>query len=159
MQNDKTIYIEIFQPEHQPAALELWKNTPGMGLSESDNYEYIRCYLERNPGLSFVVMDGVRLIGTVLCGHDGRRGFIYHLTIAPEYRGRGLGRELVSRCLAGLRQAGIERCSLCVFKTNIEGIQFWEKMQFVKRDMLHMMSIHLLTDNNDNKLPQHGAKT
>jgi ribosomal protein S18 acetylase RimI-like enzyme len=64
----------------------LWRRTPGLGLSAVDSREGIQTFLNRNPGLCFVCQDGERLIGTILCGHDARRGYIYHLTVDETYR-------------------------------------------------------------------------
>ena len=74
--------------------LTLWQRTPGLGLSNADSREGIRSFLERNPGLCFVCQEGERLIGTILCGHDARRGYIYHLAVDEAYRKRGIGRQL-----------------------------------------------------------------
>lgn len=80
------------------AVMTLWRETPGVGLSAADNREAIAAYLLRNPGLSFAAWDGPRLVGAVLCGHDGRRGYLHHLAVAPAYRRQHLGFELAERC-------------------------------------------------------------
>lgn len=74
-----------------------WKRTPGMGMSKADSRENIELFLRRNEGLSLVCEDGETLVGSVLCGHDGRRGFMYHLAVHPAYRNKGIGGELVKR--------------------------------------------------------------
>lgn len=73
--------------------LALWRSSEGIGLSDADSRENIARFLERNPGLSFVAYDGQELIGAVLCGYDGRRGYIHHLAVAESHRRRRLGRE------------------------------------------------------------------
>lgn len=105
--------------------LDLWGATEGVGLNESDTPEHLRTYLQRNPGLSVVARDGARLIGAVLCGHDGRRGYLNHLAVVPAYRQRGLGRQLVARCLASLRDLNILKCNLFVYNDNKPGERFW----------------------------------
>lgn len=118
----------------------IWRSTPGIGLSEADSRESIQCFLGRNPGLSFVAYDGNDLVGAVLCGHDGRRGYIHHLVVSPTFRLQNIGSELVSHCLSGLAQMGIQKCHLFVFRENKDGIAFWERLEWIPRDELQMMS-------------------
>ena len=94
-------------------------------MAEGDGREDIARYLQRNPGLSRVAQRDGQIVGAVLCGHDGRRGLIYHLAVAKECRGRGLGRQLVSECLEGLRACGINRAVLLVAKDNTGGRECW----------------------------------
>src|SRR4051794_22337560 len=84
--------------------LRLWQNSEGVGLNESDTRLAIALYLKRNRGMSFVARDGKFLVGAVLCGHDGRRGYLHHLAVAPTHRRKGLGTKLVERCLAELQR-------------------------------------------------------
>src|SRR3954466_2284778 len=84
----------------------LWENTEGVGLNESDTRKALSLYLDRNPGMSLVARHGREIIASVLCGHDGRRGFLYHLAIAGTHRKKGLGRRLVEMCLDKLAQEG-----------------------------------------------------
>jgi ribosomal protein S18 acetylase RimI-like enzyme len=108
-------------------AFALWSATEGMGLGESDTQEAISSFLERNPGLSSVVHDSDgKLAGAVLCGHDGRRGYLHHLAVAKAHRGRGLGRALVAASLARLRAAGIPRTSIFLYASNLAGRAFWQ---------------------------------
>ncbi|MFF2019161.1 GNAT family N-acetyltransferase [Paenibacillus sp. NPDC058177] len=123
------------------AAYELWVNTEGMGLNEADSREGILRFLERNPGLSQVcVHEDGSLAGTALCGHDGRRGFLYHVAVSHASRGKGAGRELVARCLDKLRENGIGKCHLMVFKENQKGRQFWEELGWQYRDDIALYS-------------------
>lgn len=134
----------IYRPmtaEDYEAAYLLWENTAGMNLSEADSREEILHYLERNPGLSLVcVTDEGALAGTVLCGHDGRRGYLYHAAIHEDCRGKGIGRELVSRCLDGLRKAGIGKCHLMVIEDNELGRSFWSGIGWQERDGIVLFS-------------------
>ncbi len=128
------------------AVLALWQSSEGVGLSSADSRESIAGYLARNPGHSFVVeVDGM-LVGAVLCGHDGRRGYIHHLAVHPDYRRRGIGRELAARCLAALREAGIQKCHLFVFGENRNGRQFWQNTGWTERVELILMSRATTTD-------------
>jgi N-acetylglutamate synthase len=120
--------------------IRFWRETEGMGLSKADEPERIAAYLERNPGMSFTARDGNELVGAVLAGHDGRRGYLHHLAVRPDHRGRGIGKGLVERCLESLRMAGIDKCHLFVYHDNLEGIAFWRKTGWVERVELVLMS-------------------
>jgi len=119
----------------------LWVQAEGVGLHDySDSRESIAAYLERNPGMSFVAtVDGV-VVGAVLAGHDGRRGYLHHLTVNPDCRRRGIGRRLVDGCLDALREAGIAKCHLFIFNTNETGIAFWESVGWTPRTDLRIVS-------------------
>jgi len=120
------------------SARRLWTEAEGIEVAEGDSPEELARYLVRNRGLSTVATDTRgRLIGAVLCGHDGRRGFVYHLAVAPQHRGEGIGRAIMQRSLAGLKQAGLARVLLLVAADNEGGRQFWlregwEDMAFAK---------------------------
>jgi len=107
------------------AALQLWQRVEGIEIAEGDDQRGIAQFLERNPGLSRVAMDGSAVIGMALCGHDGRRGHIYHLAVDPDYQGRGLGKRLLHECLDSLRRVGLERAIIMVANDNPRGRGFW----------------------------------
>lgn len=111
----------------------------GVGLNESDTPDQLKLYLNRNPGLSLVVRDNESLIGAVLCGHDGRRGYLHHLAVIPEYRKRGLGRQLIATCLALLREIGISKCNIFLYANNELGERFWTNCGWSKRYDLQVM--------------------
>ncbi|AIQ50418.1 GNAT family N-acetyltransferase [Paenibacillus sp. FSL R7-0331] len=127
--------------EDYDAAGRLWENTAGMGLSSADSREGILQFLGRNPGLSQVceAEDGT-LAGTVLCGHDGRRGYMYHVAVSAACRGKGAGREMVSRALSALRDAGIAKCHLMVIEGNGLGRSFWSGTGWEERDGIVLFS-------------------
>ncbi len=125
--------IREIHPDDYAEMFELWKNTPGMGIGKADTEIRIREFLLNNPGLSFCFKEGNRIIGTSLCGHDYRRGYIYHTAVLPEYRGRGIGRMLVLRNLEQLKAAGIGKCHLFVFADNALGNGFWHSMGWTRR--------------------------
>jgi len=126
--------------EDHNSVIRLWQNTEGIGLSSADAVDKQQGFMERNPHLSFIAQDEGRVVGTVMCGHDGRRGFIYHLAVDPACRRQGIGRQLVEYCLAGLKTAGIEKCHIMVFANNQEGLAFWEKMGWKLRDDISLLS-------------------
>jgi ribosomal protein S18 acetylase RimI-like enzyme len=114
-----------FKISDYDAALELWQRVEGLEIAEGDDRESVAQFLARNPRLSRVATDGSGTVGVVLCGHDGRRGHIYHLAIDPAYQGRGLGKRLIDECLKGLRQAGVKRAIIMVADDNRRGGEFW----------------------------------
>lgn len=122
------------------AAAQLWMRTPGLGLSDADSEENIRGFLERNKAMSFIAECGGELVGTALSSHDGRRGFIYHLTVCQDHRHKRIGRELVHRCITALEREGIAKCHVFVFADNEQGLRFWEQSGFVQRKELAIYS-------------------
>ncbi|WP_332249106.1 GNAT family N-acetyltransferase [Paenibacillus zanthoxyli] len=134
------IYREMTKEDYD-AAYGLWENTAGMGLSAADSRDEIIRFLERNRGLSHVCIapDG-GIAGTALCGHDGRRGFLYHVAVGGQYRGKGIGRELVTRCLDRLRSEGIAKCHLMVIGSNAGGQRFWSGIGWELRDSILLYS-------------------
>ena len=126
MTRDSSLQIRPFARADYPAACRLWQGMPGIGLNESDSEEAVARFLERNPGASFVAFEpSGALVGAVLCGHDGRRGYLHHLAVDHAHRGRGLGRALVDHCFARLAAEGIPRCNIFVYDENAEGTRFW----------------------------------
>ncbi|MEK4062138.1 MULTISPECIES: GNAT family N-acetyltransferase [Paenibacillus] len=133
-------YRAMVADDYEEAYL-LWGNTTGMNLSQADSREEIVRYLERNPGLSLVCENEAgKIAGTAMCGHDGRRGYMYHVAVSGECRGAGVGRELVSRCLGRLREAGIVKCHLMVIEGNELGRSFWSGIGWQERDGIVLFS-------------------
>jgi predicted acetyltransferase len=132
--------IREIHPDDYGEMIEMWRNTPGMGIGEADTETGIRRFLLNNPGLSFCYKQGNRIVGTSLCGHDYRRGYIYHTAVLPEYRGRGIGRMLVRKNLEQLKAAGIDKCHLFVFADNEPGNGFWSSMGWKKRNDIFVYS-------------------
>ena len=135
-----SIVIREMTIEDYDQVLTLWQTSEGVGLSDADAEESIARYVQRNSGLSFVAHDGEHLVGAVLCGHDGRRGYIHHLAVSQSHRRQGLGRALVERCLSALRQDGIDKCHIFVFADNQDTIAFWKSIGWTQRVELVMMS-------------------
>jgi len=118
----------------------LWETCEGIGLNDADRPEAIDAYLQRNPGMSFVARQDDALVGAVLCGHDGRRGYLNHLAVHPAHRGEGIGRRLVAHCLEALEEAGIAKCHLFIFTDNPAGRAFWRNIGWERRDDLTVAS-------------------
>jgi len=108
------------------------------GLNTTDDSkEGIAKYLKRNPSTSFVATENGHVVGVILCGHDGRRGFIQHMSISPSARRKGIGSKLVELALDALRKEDIKKVALVAFKTNDLGNAFWEAQGFTLREDLN----------------------
>ena len=115
----------------------LWLSCKGMGLNDTDDSrEGIGRFLDRNPHTCFGAFENGILIGVILAGNDGRRGFIYHTAVSPHCRKRGVGTALVNAALDALKGLGITKTALVVFGRNEPGNAFWEKQGFTARDDL-----------------------
>jgi ribosomal protein S18 acetylase RimI-like enzyme len=113
----------------------LWLRTPGMGLNMvDDSKEGIEKYLMRNPNTCFVAEKDGDIIGVILSGHDGRRGYIYHTAVDRENCRQGVGAALVNAVIAALNREGITRSALLIFTNNDKGGAFWEKQGFTVRN-------------------------
>jgi putative acetyltransferase len=118
--------------------LALWEASPGIGLSESDTAAGVAAFLARNPDLSAVAhLDGV-LVGAVLCGYDGRRGYLHHLAVDAAHRRLGIAAALLERCFARLAALGIPKCNIFLFGDNRDGAAFWRHVGFAPRDDLRV---------------------
>lgn len=125
------------------ATVELWKRVEGVEIAEGDDREGVARFLARNPGLSRVATDRSIMIGVAFCGNDGRRGYIYHLAVDPDYRGQGVGKRLVGECLEGLRRLGLQRANIMVAIDNPRGREFWRKCGWEELDGAIGMGIGL----------------
>lgn len=123
--------------EDYDAVYDLWMHTPGMGLNTADDSrEGIAAYLRRNPTTCFTAKEGDRLLGAILAGHDGRRGYISHTAVREDAQRQGVGTALVEAVLEALQAEGIRKVALVVFARNEKGNAFWEKLGFTGRDDL-----------------------
>ena len=122
----------------------LWMSCKNMGFNDiDDSKEGISRFLERNPNTSFVAMENDELLGIILGGHDGRRGYIYHMSVAEKYRKKGIGSALVKKCLESFKNEKISKVALLVFKYNENGNAFWEKQGFILREDVNYRNIGL----------------
>lgn len=113
----------------------LWMSCKNMGFNNlDDSKEGIEKFLKRNPDTSFVAVEDDAVVGIVLAGHDGRRGYVYHMSVAENYRKQGVGTQLMSHCEDALKREGINKTALLVFKRNEAGNSFWEKQGFTVRE-------------------------
>lgn len=123
-----------------PGAIQLWQSLPGLGLSSADQQDAIARFLEKNPNTCFIALDGEKIIGTALGGSDGRRGYLYHLAVQEEYQRLGLGRQLSEACIAALKSEGLQKCHIFVISCNLEGLRFWERLGWILRHDILVMS-------------------
>ena len=105
--------------------IELMKKTPGVTFRDADSRENTARYLDRNPNLSFVATVSSELVGCIMSGHDGRRGYLQHLLVLPNFRRKGISCALVNQCLDGLEAVGIKKSHIDVLKTNESGASYW----------------------------------
>ncbi len=129
------VKIRVMTPDDWDGVAEVWENHEGTNPVD-DSIEGFTKYLRRNPSTSFVAVDDGRIIGTILAGHDGRRGIFHHVSVLPEYQKQGVGKMLVDNAMEALRKEGITKVLLVVFNHNENGNQFWEHMGFTVREDL-----------------------
>ncbi|MEE1056241.1 MAG: GNAT family N-acetyltransferase [Acutalibacteraceae bacterium] len=130
---DMTIecYDEIFA---------MWQITSKRALSKADEREEIARYLKRNSGLSQIAVVDGKIVGTVLAGHDGRRGFIHHMAVMPEYRRKGIAKAMAEKAIEKLEREGIVKTHIFTYCDNSAGQSFWGSMGFKKRDDIFVYS-------------------
>ena len=136
----KPISIRPMKSSDHAQALDLWRRSKGVGFRSDETRSVLAYYLKRNPGFSFVAFSEKKLVGTILGGHDGRRGSIAHLAVDPAFRRRGLGRCLVALCLQKLQKNGIPRTHILVIGSNRIGRRFWKQMGWIERKDLALFS-------------------
>lgn len=129
--------IRIMHTSDYESVYQLWMSCKGMGLNDlDDSKEGIEKFLNRNPETCFVAEEGQSVIGAVIAGNDGRRGYIYHTAVSPAHRRRGIATKLTDNVISAFRKIGINKIALVVFSRNADGNAFWEKIGFSSRDDL-----------------------
>ncbi len=143
MQQEQGVVTAVFTMEHYDSAFALWRGCDGIGLTDADSREGIERFLRRNPGMSRVALDNGRLVGTVLAGDDGRRGYLHHLAVHPDHRRRGLGQRLLAEAVVALRAATNKKCHGFVFRKNLEGLDFWRSAGWKVREDIALISLDI----------------
>lgn len=116
----------------------LWHSIEGFGIrSIDDSREGVELFLRRNPTTSVVAVESDRIVGAILCGHDGRRGCLYHVCVAKDHRKQGIGQEMVAFCMEALKKEKINKVSLIAFTSNTVGNAFWNSLGWTKREDLN----------------------
>ena len=126
----------------------LWMRIKGFSIrSIDDSQEGVERFLKRNPGISVVAEEDGRIVGAILCGHDGRRGCLYHVCVDPDYRLRGIGKSMVVFVMEALRKEKINKVSLIAFTKNDIGNALWKEIGWTKREDLNYYDFTLNTAN------------
>lgn len=145
------IQVREMTMEDYPKVRELWNSIRGMAIrSVDDSRQGVERFLSRNPGTSVVAVDNEdygRIIGTILCGNDGREGRLYHVCVAERYRRRGIGRQMVKACADRLKSLGINKISLVAFSDNNAGNEFWHDTGWRDRGDCNCYDL-VLNENN-----------
>ncbi len=127
---------------------ELWLSIKGFAMrSIDDSYDGVKRFLERNPGLSVVAIEDDRIVGAILCGHDGRRATFYHVCVRSEYRRRGIGKAMAVSCMEKLNSEGINKVALIAFTKNDVGNAFWKEIGWKQREDLNYYDFTLNEGN------------
>lgn len=117
---------------------KLWMTIKGFGIrSIDDSAEGVGRFLKRNPKTSMVALDGERVVGAILCGHDGRRGCFYHVCVHADYRKQGIGKAMAVACMRALQEEQINKVCLIAFKSNEVGNRFWKSVGWTFREDLN----------------------
>lgn len=118
----------------------MWQITTKRALSKADERDQIERYLLRNAGMSQVAVVDGKIVGTVLAGHDGRRGFIHHMAVLPDYRRRHIGHRLAEKAIVMISRDGIDKTHIFCYQNNETGQNFWKDFGFEKRDDVFVFS-------------------
>ncbi|KZL92314.1 GNAT family N-acetyltransferase [Clostridium magnum] len=140
--------ITLMKIEDYDKVYQLWTNTKGMGIrSLDDSFEGIERFLKRNPTTNYIAKVENKIVGVILCGQDGRRGYIYHTAVNTDYRKKGIGKALVDAVLNALKKEKINKVALVAFASNDLGNKFWKSLGFVKRDDLIYRNLSINENN------------
>ena len=140
--------IRVMTMEDYDQVYELWSGIHGFGIRTlDDSREGIDKFIKRNPTTSVIAEEQGKVIGAILCGHDGRRGCMYHVCVAEPYRKHGIGQKMALAAMEALQAEGISKVSLIAFKSNRIGNQFWKKVGWIFRDDLNYYDFPLNEQN------------
>lgn len=140
--------VRIMKIEDYDMVHDLWMKIKGFAIrSIDDSREGVALFLKRNPTTSVVAVEDGKVVGTILCGHDGRRGCMYHVCVDPEYRLRGIGKSMVVLAMQQLNAEHISKVSLIAFTQNDIGNAFWKCIGWKKREDLNYYDFVLNEEN------------
>lgn len=145
--SDDCCRMERAQPGDMGAMLDLWRFIPGLGVGKGDEEDQLKVFMERNPSTCLVLRIDKCLIGTVLGGFDGRRGYIYHLAVHPDYQGKGYGKVLLNQVINKLKSLGALKIHLFVFKYNQLATEFYHHLGWELRQDIQVFSWDAAGDN------------
>ncbi|PJJ26735.1 GNAT family N-acetyltransferase [Lacrimispora celerecrescens] len=142
----RTMTLEDYYQVHK-----LWTGIKGFGIRTiDDSKEGVEKFLKRNPQTSVVAEEDGNIIGSILCGHDGRRGCMYHVCVAEEYRQKGVGQKMALDAMKRLQEEGISKVNLIAFKSNAVGNEFWSKSGWTYRNDINYYDFDLIEVNSVN---------
>lgn len=140
--------IRIMTIDDYPEVYKLWTDISGFSMkSVDDSYDGVAMFLRRNPTTSVVAEEDGRIVGSILCGHDGRRGCLYHVCVHPEFRLKGIGKSMVVFAMEALRREHISKVSLIAFTKNDIGNAFWNTIGWTKREDINYYDFVLNREN------------
>ena len=134
--------------EDYDAVHDLWMQIHGFGIrSIDDSREGVTRFLRRNPTTSIVAEADGKIVGSILCGHDGRRGCFYHVCVQEMYRNHGIGKTMATAAMRALQKEHINKVTLVAFTSNTIGNQFWNEEGWDLRDDLNYYDFTLNEEN------------
>lgn len=140
--------LRVMTIEDYDAVYKLWMDIKGFAMkSVDDSFEGVSQFLKRNPSTSVVAVEDGKVIGSILCGNDGRRGYLYHVCVHPDYRLKGIGKAMVVFAMEALRKENISKVSLIAFSKNDLGNAFWNTIGWTKREDLNFYDFVLNKEN------------
>ena len=140
--------VRVMKIDDYDKVYALWNSIHGFGIrTMDDSREEIDRFLKRNPNTSAVYEQDGKIVGAILCGHDGRRACFYHVCVSEEYRMHGIGKKMVKFCCERLKEEKINKVCLNAFVTNVVGNKFWQKMGWTLREDMNYYDF-VLNENN-----------
>ena len=140
--------VRVMTMEDYDQVKELWNSIQGFGIrSMDDSREGVARFLKSNPTTSVVAEEDGKVVGAILCGHDGRRGCLYHVCVHKDYRMRGIGKSMVAFAMEALKKEEINKVSLIAFTKNDIGNAFWKEIAWTKREDLNYYDFTLNEKN------------
>ena len=140
--------IRVMTMEDYDEVKALWLKIKGFGIrSIDDSREGVERFIKRNPTTSVVAIEDGKIVGSILCGHDGRRGTLYHVCVDEAYRMRGIGKSMVVKCMEALLEEHINKVTIIAFTKNDVGNAFWKEIGWTKREDLNYYDFTLNEEN------------
>ncbi|MBQ3030833.1 MAG: GNAT family N-acetyltransferase [Agathobacter sp.] len=148
MSNTQDFTLRVMQIEDYENIYKLWMTIDGFGIrSIDDSFDGVARFIKRNPTTSVVAEVDGNIVGAILCGHDGRRGCLYHVCVHKDYRKRGIGKAMAVFCMKALQEEDINKVSLIAFKSNVVGNAFWRSAGWTFREDLNYYDFTLNEEN------------
>ena len=151
MSGTMKIIYRAMETEDYDQVYRLWQSIKGFGIrSLDDSREGVARFLKRNPTTSVVAEQNGRIVGSIMCGHDGRTGCFYHVCVARDYRKHGVGYRMVRFAVRALIEEGVSKVTLIAFKENQVGNVFWKSLGWTQREDVNYYDLILNEENITN---------